>query len=316
MKHNTESPLSILAYTDGTDNSIDAVRSGIRLAAKTGGSIDILHATSLPVETEIEETTPAVGEPIPRKDWIGLPDGLRHLTLDVISWLAAEKVCAIPDDIQIRHQGLTLRRIVLDSGKTPVRLWLSYASPSDALSALVNENKIDLVIVRGEEASLLNRLLGKNLAEAMALNLPTNILVIRGAIYSDTRFVIASDGSESSNRAFGILRKIIPAIKKPIGILAKEGADTQDLETWLEAHKRKGKVEILKDIEGESETSPLNNIVDKLPPDRVLVLGASMRNSILRAFKGSLPLALVRAAPFSVLISKELPDKADQEVKK
>lgn len=315
MKAETENPISILVYTDGTDSSIDAVRSGIRLAAETGGTLDILHTTLAPLETEVEENAPHVGEPLPREKWPELPEGLRHLALDVISWLAAEKLCKVPDEIQIRHHGATLRRVIMEKSKVPIRLWLAYDQPNEALTTLVKENKTDLVIIRGEETSLLKRLLGNNLAEAMALNLPTSILVIRGPVYPDTPFVIASDGSESSKRTFGILRKILPAIKNPVGMLVKKGADTKDLQDWLAAHKLKGHVETL-DVREDGETSPLNEIMDKLPPNRVLVLGASMRNFILRAFTGSLPLALVRAAPFSVLISKELPDKADQEIRK
>lgn len=315
MKPEAEKPLSILVYSDGTENSIDAVRSGIRLAAATGGTLDILHATDAPLETELEDKGPHVGEPIPRPSWPDLPEGMRHLALDVLSWLAAEKLCKIPDEIQIRHQGATLRRVLLEECSTPIRLWLSYAEPTEALTTIVKEQKIDLAIIRGEETSLLKRVLGRNLAESMALNLPTNILVIRGAVYPDTPFVIASDGSESSKRTFGIMRKITPALKAKVDMIVKEKADTSDVQNWLKAQKLKGEVIELEQTE-DGETSPLNQIVDKLPQNRVLVLGASMRSFFLRAFTGSLPLALVRAAPFSVLISKELPDKADQEIKK
>lgn len=316
MKNEPQKPISFLAYSDGTENSVDAVRSGIRMAAATGGTLDILHATQAPLETEVAENAPHVGEPLPREEWSDLPDGLRHLALDVLSWLAAEKICKVPGEIQIRHHGATLRRVILENAKVPVRLWLSYDLPNEALTKLVKEYETDLVIIRGEETSMLKRLLGRNLAEAMALNLPTSILVIRGAVYPDTPFVIASDGSESSKRTFGILRKILPAIKNPIGMLVKKGADTQDIQEWLAAQNMKGFVETLEASGDEGETSPLNEIMEKLPQNRVLVLGASMRNFILRTFTGSLPLALVRAAPFSVLISKELPDKADQEIKK
>mgnify|MGYP005838577987 CR=1 FL=1 len=315
MKPEPEKKLSILVYSDGTDSSIDAVRSGIRLAGATGGTLDILHATDVLLEAELEENAPHVVEPIPRASWPELPEGLRHLALDVLSWLAAEKLCKIPDEIQIRHQGASLRRILVDNCEVSIRLWLSYADPTEALTSIVKENKVDLAIIRGEETSLLKRILGRNLAESMALNLSTNILIIRGAIYPDTPFVIASDGSESSKRTFGIMRKITPALKSKVDVLAKKGADTSDLQEWLTAQKLKGDVIELAQVD-EGETSPLNEIVEKLPQNRVLVLGASMRSFFLRAFTGSLPLALVRAAPFSVLISKELPDKADQELKK
>ena len=97
-------------------------------------------------------------------------------------------------------------------------------------------------IIRGEETSLLKRMLGKNLAESMALNLPTNILIIKGAVYPDTPFVIASDGSESSRRTFGVMRKILPAIQAPIGMMVKAGADTSDLQEWLKAHNKLGAI--------------------------------------------------------------------------
>ena len=309
-----EKPLSILAYTDGTKQSIDAVRSGLRLAVATGGALDIIHATDIPVETEISEDSPHIGEPVPRESWPELPQGLHHLALDVLDWIVEENLCPEPEELEIRHYGTGLRRIRLEESKIPIRLWLAYTSPNEALTTLVKENESDLVIIRGEETSLLKRLLGHNLAEAVAINLPTNILVIRGAVYPNTPFVIASDGSESSQRTFGILRKLLPAIENPIDMIVKENADTQNLQTWLASHNLKGNVMTHESAENEHATTPLNQIIEKIPENCVLVLGASMRNFILRTFTSSLPLALVRSAPFSVLISKELPDKADEEI--
>ena len=298
---NEPQPLNIIAYTDGTHKSVDAVRSAMRLARAAKAELDIIHVADAPIDPS---NLPQPGIPVPRAEWGSLHSCLRHLTIDVISWLAAESFTQTPEAVICKHEGPDLYRLNLDTGK-PVRLWLSYDEPNIALEKLVKKYNADLVVIRGEETGILKRILGKSVAEVAALKLPASILVVRSPVYPDTPFVVASDGSESSRRAFGILRKLMPAIRKPIDIILKEGIDGSAIEDWLKESGKNGETLRLDEI--GAGLSPLRQLLFSMQPGHVLVVGASMRSYLLRFLQGSVPLSLVRRAPFSVLVSKEIP---------
>jgi len=300
-------PLNIIAYTDGTLKSVDAVRSAMRLAKAAKAELDILHVAQAPINPA---QLPQPSVTVPRAEWGNLHDCLKHLTIDVISWLAAESFCQTPEGVTCKHEGPDLYRLTLDSVK-PVRLWLSYDEPNEALQKLVNKYEADLVVIRGEETSILKRFIGKSVAETAALKLPVSILVVRAPVYPDSPFVIASDGSESSRRAFGIVQKLLPAIRKPIDVLLKEGVDASIIEDWLKENDKKGETHNLDEV--GAGLSPLRQLMFSMQPGQVLVVGASMRSYLLRFLHGSLPLSLVRRAPFSVLVSKEIPGLEEQQ---
>ena len=300
------SPLSIIAYSDGTVKSVDAVRSAMRLARAAKAQLDIIHVADAPIDPQ---NLPRPGVPVPRHEWGELHSCLRHLTIDVISWLAAESFTQTPETVTCKHEGPDLYRLNLDTGK-PVRLWLSYDEPNVALDKLVRKYNADLVVIRGEETGILKRIMGKSVAEVATLKLPSSILVVRAPVYPDTPFILASDGSESSQRAFGILRKMMPAIRKPIDVILKADVDASAMEDWLEELGKKGETTRLSENDSTG-MSPLNQLMYAVQPGHVLVVGASMRSYLLKFLQGSVPLSLVRRAPFSVLVSKEIPGLDD-----
>ena len=73
----------------------------------------------------------------------------------------------------------------------------------------------------------------------------------------------------------------------------------------LKENGKKGETHDLGEI--GAGLSPIKQLMFSMQPGQVLVVGASMRSYVLRVLQGSVPLSLVRRAPFSVLVSKEIP---------
>ena len=132
MNATTEPKLHILAFTDGTSRSGKVIRSAARLvAAHPNSALDILCVMPATPTPEGEDLSPST--PIPQALWPDLPAGLRHLATDVLSWLAAENLCTIPDEISYMEASGDFQRLNLESCQRPIRIWLTHEDANTAI---------------------------------------------------------------------------------------------------------------------------------------------------------------------------------------
>ncbi|MBI1362782.1 MAG: hypothetical protein GC134_02265 [Proteobacteria bacterium] len=306
MTENKNLSCFFLSYTDGSPETAEAVRSAARLVKAGKGKLDVLTVTDpLPFKDE-----QARRNDIPVTEWQSLPAGLNKLAQSVLPLLAEEGLITIPETLSFKEETSNRYSIRLtDVNGQPLRLWVDYIGSYDAITRLNEEADHDMVVVSASSSGLLGRLLGKDLTSQLALNLPTSLLVVKEPVHPTTPFVLCSDGSESSRRAFGALRRLVPLLKSNIHILVNEGQDPSTLHAWLEKRKLAGNIMTMPaDLE-----DPAGEIISMVHPGQVLVLGASMRSTLAKKMHGSVPQEVIKRGTFSVLLSKELPEMSEDE---
>jgi nucleotide-binding universal stress UspA family protein len=297
---------NFLVYTDGSPQSAEAVRSAARLVKAGKGRLDVLTvADPLPYKEEAQNRND-----IPTADWPSLPAGLEKLAMGILPLLVEEGLTPLPQTLSFREEPDNRYSIRLtDVNGQPLRLWVSYTGSYDAITQLTEEADHDMVVVSASSSGLLGRILGKDLTSKLALNLPTSLLVVKEPVHVTTPFVLCSDGSDSSRRAFGALRRLVPLLKSSVHILINEGQDPTPLHAWLDKRHLAGHVMTMPaDLE-----DPAGEIIRIVHPGQVLVLGASLRATLAKKVQGSVPQEIIRRGGFSVLLSKELPDGEDTE---
>ncbi len=295
-----------LAYTDGSAETAEAVRSAARLVKAGQGRLDILTVTDpLPFKEDQMRRTD-----LPPEEWADLPAGLNTLVQSTLPLLVEEGLIALPETLTFKEEAGNRFSIRLtDVNDQPLRLWAAYTGSFDAITKLNEDADHDIVVGSARQPGLLGRLLGKDLTSQLALNLPTSLLVVKEPVHPTTPFVLCSDGSESSKRAFGALRRLVPLLKSNIHILVNEGQDPTGLHDWLAKRGRAGNIMTMP---AELE-DPAEEIISVIHPGQVLVLGASMRSTLSKKVQGSVPQEVIRRGSFSVLLSKELPDMTEED---
>lgn len=305
--------LNTLVLSDGTPASEEAVRAAIRLTQANEGKLTILAASeSFKVHPEDE---PPANTFLLAQGWPELPPGLRHVALDVFRWLADGSMCEMPSAFSYKSFPGQRRRIFWNNELPDVRIVVTHLDTLDALTRMLDEDHFDLVVVRGKvhSGSVIKQIFNRDISTVMASDLPASLLVVKGPIHPDSTFVLCSNSKESSYRTFGIMRLIANGLKRPVDMLVNAGQDPIELKAWLKRYKLEGLVRVMP---ADSE-DPAKEIMRHIPADQVLVLGDSMQSKswLTRRLRGGVPVRLVRRAPFSVLISKELADSAFEHSK-
>lgn len=305
--------LNTLVLSDGTAASEEAVRAAIRLTQGNGGKLTILTASeNFKVHPDDE---PPANNFLLQQAWAELPPGLRHVALHIFPWLEEGGVGAVPNAFSYKSFPHQRRRIFWNSDLPDIRIFVAHTDQVEAITSLLDEEHYDLVVVRGKVHSggWFKQLLTNDISTLLAKRLPASLLVVKSALYTNSTFVLCSNSKESSYRTFGIMRLIAAALTRPVDMLVDEGQDPSELKEWLKRYKLEG---IVRYMPANTE-DPAKEMIRHVASDQVLVLGDSMRSkqSFTRRLLGSVPQRLVRRAPFSVLISKELADSAFEHSK-
>lgn len=300
--------LSTLAISDGTPASEEAIRAAIRLTQANDGKLTILAASeNFKVHPEDE---PPASTFLLQQGWAELPPGLRHVAMDIFPWLAEGGLCEVPGAFSYKSFPGQRRRIFWNTELPDIRIIVTHLDTLDALTRTLDEEHFDLVVVRGRvhSGSWLKQIFNRDISTVMAAEMPASLLVVKAPVHLDSTFVLCSNSKESSYRTFGIMRLLAQGLKKPVDMLVNAGQDPVELKAWLKRYKLEGIVRVMP----ADTDDPAKEIMRHIPAEQILVLGDSMQSKswLTRRLRGGVPVRLVRRAPFSVLISKEMADSS------
>jgi nucleotide-binding universal stress UspA family protein len=305
--------MKILAYTDGKENSLAALRFAAALSVRLSARLAVITTRS---------GTPATEEPPPLTESIALGEGVNltpgiQVLVDAARTLASEGFALNQPAIEI-HEA---RYGYLFFGQTvagePINFYECFGHFVEALNLQVAEHGYDLVVISPPRRRLLPKLMLGDPARKLALDLDTSLLVVRGGNI-DSRVLICADGSAASRRIFPLLRHLIPALEGEMALIwvekpdldEKAAADARDLmahaREWLNNCGKGG--EILHKKGG----SPRDVILEEAGEDAVIVMGASLRHDVYRRMMGSMTMQILTRTDASFLLIKQ-PPEADAE---
>ncbi|UCG11766.1 MAG: universal stress protein, partial [Deltaproteobacteria bacterium] len=190
-----------------------------------------------------------------------------------------------------------------------------YGHLIDALNQEVDEHQHDVVVVAPPRRSGLGRLVVRDAARLLALDLHTSVMVVRGGDLSG-RLLVCADGSPSARRLFPLLKQVLPAVHGPVDLIwvRKPGASEKEFRAGTECVERArawldrcGKGGDLLMPEGDR---PQDVIIEAAGDNSVVVMGASLRHDVHHRVRGSLPLQVLSRTESSLLLAK-LPPEVD-----
>ncbi len=301
--------LNILVYTDGRSDSTRALHLAGNLHRYLEADLSIITVRS---GTHATETIPPVGKAFPLSMKTELPEGIQSLVraledLTSSGLFAAQKQITIHDI----SSGYIFVQDTVSGDRVP--FYIRYGHFIEVLNKEVAEKKYDLVIISPPQRSKLRNFVLGDTTRLLALDLHASILLVRGGDLN-SRFVVCADGSLSSRRILPFLKRLLPAVFRPIEmfwVCTPEMSETETREAkayldkscaWLE---KRGQTSSLVQVTGEQ---PLDAILKKAGENSIIVLGASLRHDVYRRMLGSLPLQIMSETGSSVLLVKQLPE--------
>lgn len=305
--------MKILAYTDGKENSLAALRFAAALSVRLTAQLAVITTRS---GTPATEEPPPMAEPIALGEGVDLTPGIQAL-VDALKVLASEGFALDQSRIEIheaRHGYLFVGQTIAGD---PINFYECFGHFVETLNLQVAEHGYDLLVISPPRRGSLPKLMMGDPARKLALDLETSLLVVRGGGI-DNRVMICADGSAASRRVFPLLRRLIPALKGEMALIwvekpdldQKAAADARDLmahaREWLDNCGKGG------EILHKKGASPRDVILEEAGEDAVIVMGASLRHDVYRRMMGSMTMQVLTRTGSSFLLVKE-PPEADEE---
>lgn len=301
--------IKLLAYTDGRPAAAAALDFAAVLSQRLEAQLAVITVRS---GTHAAESPPPVGVAVPMSEQKRLPGGVKIL-VEAMERLVAAGVLERPPDITIRDipKGYMFTCRTSDGGRIP--FYECFGSLVATLNREVDEHRYQLLIIAPpRRGRWRGRIIG-NPARKLALDLHTSLLLVRGG-RPDSRYLVCTDGSVSSQRQLPLLRQLLPAITSPVDLLWVQRPDqpAASLQVAREALARThdwlarcGKTAAIHIKPGDRVAEM---IVETAGEDSVIMLGGSLRHDLYRRLVGSLPLQILADAPSSVLLAKQPPE--------
>lgn len=301
--------LNILVYTDGRSDSTKALHLAGNLQQHLKADLSIITVQS---GTHATEAIPPVGRAFPLSRKAELPEGIQSL-IQAVEDLTSTGLFIAPKQITIHDisDGYIFVQDTVSGDRVPFSI--RYGHFIEVLNKEVVEKKYDLVLIAPPQRSKLRSFVLGDTTRLLALDLHASILLVRGGDLN-SRFLVCADGSLSSRQILPFLKRLLPAILRPMEIFWVQDPKLTEAETrevrayldkscaWLDKH---GKTNVLVHTAGDQ---PLDAILDKAGENSVVVMGASLRHDIYRRMLGSLPLQILSKTESSVLLVKQLPE--------
>ena len=214
--------MKILAYADGKESSVPALRFAAALSVRLEAQLSVITTRS---GTPATEEPPPVGEDIAIDDGADLTPGIQAL-VHALTSLSAEGFAQVPSHLQIhevRHGYLFVGKSITGA---PINFYECFGHFVETLNQQVAEHGYDLVVISAPRRGPLPKLMLGDPARKLALDLDTSLLVVRGGGI-DSRVLICADGSPASRRIFPLFRHLMPALA---GDMAMIWVETPDLD--------------------------------------------------------------------------------------
>jgi nucleotide-binding universal stress UspA family protein len=309
----TGKTMKILVYTDGGATAGKALAFAAAWTRQLKAELAVITVRG---GTHAMETPPPLGREVPSADWPQLPEGLQVLT-SAARQLADSALIPLPPSIVIRETPHSHFFSCPAAAGPAVTLHECFGHFIESLNREIDRHRFDLLIIAPPPRSRMRRLVLGDTTRKLALELHTSVLIVREGL-PDSRLVICADGSASGKRAFPLLQKLIPGVRKPVELtwVRTPGAAADDLararhcleqaRQWLADCGRESRITQIEDAH------PAEAITAAAGTDALVMLGASLRHDVYRRTRGSLPIRLLDRTRASVLLVKT-PPQADRD---
>lgn len=305
--------MKILAYADGKESSVPALRFAAALAVRLEAQFAVITTRS---GTPATEEPPPVEEDIAIDAGLDLTPGIQAL-VHAMTRLTSEGFAQDQSHIQIHevHHGyLFLGK--LTTGE-PINFYECFGHFVETLNQQVAEHGYDLMVISPPRRGSLPKLMLGDPARKLALDLDTSLLVVRGGGI-DSRVLICADGSPASRRIFPLFRHLITALEGKMALIWVEKPDLdeaaasearnclENAREWLSSCGRGGA------YLHKKGDNPREIILETAGEDAVIVMGASLRHDVYRRMMGSMTMQVLTRTDSSFLLVKR-PPEADEE---
>jgi nucleotide-binding universal stress UspA family protein len=306
--------LKILAVIDAKPVTADALQIAALLGKRLNAGLGIITIRS---GTHATEDLPPVGVDIPMRDRQRLPAGVQ-LLLGAADQLAEAGLLAPLATIKLRDLPHGHLFFAQTSGGGRMPFSERFGNLIDALNHEIAENQYDLVVVAAPRRGAFGRFVSMNIPRKMALDLHCSFLVVRRGT-PDSRVLVCADGSPSSRRIFPFLRKLLPAIRGPIGLICVQKPDPDPEEVAQAEHclrlandwlTRCGKAVKVSQPRGPKRYKV---ILEAAGNDAIIVMGESHMHDVRRRTLGTLPMKVLPRTDASFLMVKQ-PTEPDPEM--
>jgi nucleotide-binding universal stress UspA family protein len=301
--------MKILVYTDGgatADKALDFAAAWTRQLKAELAVITVRGGT------HAMETPPPLGRDVPAIDWPRLPEGL-HVLTRAARKIADSGIMPLPPDIIIRETPHSHFFNCPTAEGPAITFHECFGHFIESLNREIDRHDFDLLIIAPPPRSLMRRLVLGDTTRKLALELNTSVLIVREG-QPDSRLVICADGSSSGKRAFPLLQKLLPTIRKAVELLWVRTPEATPEEQSQAAHCLEQAGQWLETCGRRSRTTqlegshPADAIAAATGTDALVMIGASLRHDVYRRTRGSLPIRLLDRTQASVLLAKTPPE--------
>ncbi len=264
----------ILLCTDGSEFSEGAIREAISIAKRCNSKLHVISVVE--VNPELEAYAPGLVEKIEK-------DTRKHLE-DIKE--RAEKEGVTCDTIT--HEGEEPYRYIV---KETARL------------------KADLIIMGRHGRTGINRLMMGSVTARVIGHADCNVLVVpRAAVFTCKKILIATDGSEFSEKAVHEALDIAAASKSEVVIVSVASGDSEvrEAERFVREASEKADKKGIKVTTGIPVGTVYERIIDVAEKEKVdlIVVGSHGRTGLKRLLMGSVAERVIGHASCTVLVVK------------
>jgi nucleotide-binding universal stress UspA family protein len=306
--------LKILAVIDAKPASAAALKAAAQLTERLNAELAVITVRS---GTHAAEAPPPVGEDIPAKDWLHLPEGVQRL-LKAADTLTAAGFLEPLAHIKLRDLPHGHVFSALRANGERILFAERFGSLVDELNHEIAESRFDLVVIAAPRRGPLGRFAPMNIPRKLALDLYCSFLVVRGGM-PDDRYVVCADGSPSSRRIFPFLKRLLPSIRGRIELMCVQEPNPEPqavaqaehcltlASAWL---ARCGKDLRVRRLQGVKR---FKVILEAAGSDAIIVMGESHMHDVRRRTLGTLPMKVLPRTDASFLLVKQ-PTEPDPEM--
>lgn len=258
------------------------------------------------------EPHPSFGENVNLDDRDQLPPGLQTMarSMDV---LAAEGLFERQKLVQLQELSKGYMFVCRAETGKRIPFYVCFGHMVDVLNHEIDRHHYDLLIVSPPRRSSLRKMILGDTTRKLVNDVHTSLLFVKGG-NAQSRLIVCADGSPAAKRQFPMLKRLLPAISKPLELVwvqtpdsdaaAAETADhcIHQAGQWLATCGKQ--IKILR-LQGEH---PALMIASAAGEDAIIVVGASLRHDIYRRLAGSMSTRILTHATASVLVVKGLPE--------